>query len=82
LRDRVRDQKGKEMITKHVREMAEKRGYTTAYQLRKALDISPTAATKLWSGEFEMIGLGTLDKLCEVLKCQPDKLLRYVSDVK
>ena len=70
------------MITKHVREMAEKRGYTTAYQLRKALGVSPTAATKLWSGEFEMIGLGTLDKLCEVLRCQPDKIFRYMPDGK
>ena len=70
------------MITKHVREMAEKRGYTTAYQLRKALGVSPTAATKLWNEDFEMIGLGTLDKLCEVLRCQPDKLFRYVQNGK
>lgn len=70
------------MITKHVREMAEKRGYSTAYQLRKALGVSPTAATKLWSGDFEMIGLGTLDKLCEVLRCQPDKLFRHVPQAK
>lgn len=70
------------MITKHIRELAEKRGYTTAYQLRKALGVSPTAATKLWSGDFEMIGLGTLDKLCEVLRCQPDKLLRYAPEEK
>ena len=68
------------MITAHISEFAIKRGITTAYQLQKALDISPTVAARLWKGEFEMIGLVTLDKLCRVLRCQPDKLLRYVSD--
>ena len=68
------------MIQKQIKEMAEKRGYTTAYQLRIALDVSPTLANRLWKGEFEMIGIGTLDKLCALLKCQPDKLLRYEPD--
>jgi DNA-binding Xre family transcriptional regulator len=68
------------MITKHIREVAEKRGITTAYQLRKALGVSPTAATKLWSQDFEMIGIGTLDKLCRVLSCQPNQLFKYVRD--
>ncbi len=68
------------MITKHIREIAQKRGITTAYQLRKALAVSPTAATKLWNEDFEMIGLNTLDKLCRVLKCQPSQLFRFVSE--
>ncbi len=53
---------------------------TTAYQLQKALDISPTVAARLWKGEFDMIGVVTLDKLCRVLRCQPNKFLRYVPD--
>lgn len=65
------------MITKHVREMAEARGIRHAHALQKAIGVSPTVAAKLWKGEFEMIGLSTLDKLCRVLKCQPGKLLRY-----
>ena len=68
------------MIKKHVREIAEKRGIKNAYGLQMAIDVSPTVAAKLWSGNFEMIGLGTLDKLCRVLKCQPDKLLTFVPD--
>jgi DNA-binding Xre family transcriptional regulator len=68
------------MITKHVREVAEKRGIKNAHGLQNALGVSPTAAAKLWKGEFEMIGLGTLDKLCEVLSCQPNALFKYVSD--
>lgn len=68
------------MITIHIREIARQRGITSGYQLHKALGISPTAAARLWKGEFDMIGLGTLDKLCRVLRCQPSKLLRYVPD--
>ena len=68
------------MITVHVSEMAQKRGFTTAYQLQKALNISPTVAARLWKGEFDMIGMGTLNSLCRVLRCQPNKLLRYVPD--
>jgi DNA-binding Xre family transcriptional regulator len=68
------------MITVHISEIAQQRGMKTAYQLQKALDISPTVAARLWKGEFDMIGLVTLDKLCRVLRCQPHKLLRFVPD--
>lgn len=65
------------MITRHVREVAERRGIKNAHGLQLALEVSPTAAAKLWKGEFEMIGLGTLDKLCRVLRCKPGDLLKY-----
>lgn len=65
------------MITKHIREMAEKRGMKHAHALEKAIDVSPTVAAKLWKGDFQMIGLGTLDKLCRVLRCPVGALLKY-----
>ena len=65
------------MIKKHIREMAQKRGIKNAHGLQLAIDVSPTVAAKLWSGNFVMIGLGTLDKLCRVLRCQPNKLLTF-----
>lgn len=68
------------MVTVHVREVAEQRGFRNAHQLQVALDVSPTAAAKLWKGDFELIGLVTIDKLCRVLKCQPGKLIRYAAD--
>ncbi len=68
------------MITKHIREVAEKRGIKNAHGLQKALEVSPTAAAKLWKGDFEMIGLVTLDKLCRVLRCKPADLLKYEPD--
>ena len=68
------------MIKIRVREAAERRGYTSAYQLRVALGVSPSLAARLWKGEFEKIGIGTLDKLCALLECQPNQLLRYVAE--
>lgn len=70
------------MIKVQIQQLAIKRGYANAYQLQKALDISPTMAARLWRGDFTQIGLTTLDKLCGLLKCQTDKLLRFEPDAK
>lgn len=68
------------MIEVKIRERAEKCGITTAYQLQKAMEVSPTIAARLWRGDFDKLGMVTLDRLCRVLRCQPDKLLRHVPD--
>jgi DNA-binding Xre family transcriptional regulator len=65
------------MIKTHVQEIARKRGITTAYQLQKALDISPSVAAKLWSDEFELISRTSLDRLCSFLKVQPHRLITF-----
>lgn len=68
------------MITPTVRAMAEKRGHTTAYQLQKLLNVSPSVAAQLWGGEFKRLDLTTLDRLCIALRCKPNDLLRFVPD--
>jgi DNA-binding Xre family transcriptional regulator len=69
------------MIVVTIKERAEKCGITTAYQLQKAMNVSPTLAARLWRGDFEMVGIqDTLNSLCRVLRCQPDKLFRFVPD--
>lgn len=60
-----------------IRERAEKRGIGNANQLGTALDVAPNVATRLWNGVFDKIGMNTLEKLCEVLTCQPNALFRY-----
>jgi DNA-binding Xre family transcriptional regulator len=65
------------MIKTHVQEIAKKRGITTAYQLQKALDISPSVASKLWSDDFELISRTSLDRLCTILKIQPGRLISF-----
>jgi putative transcriptional regulator len=68
------------MITVTIREQAQKRGITTAYQLQKAADVSPSVAQKWYSNILERIEIESLDKLCRVLKCKPNDLFRYEAD--
>jgi DNA-binding Xre family transcriptional regulator len=68
------------MIKITIKEFAESQGIATAYQLQKALEIQPSVAAGLWKGDLSKIGISTLDKLCRVFECQPDKLLRYEPD--
>jgi DNA-binding Xre family transcriptional regulator len=68
------------MIKLQIREAAEKRGITTAYQLQKAAGFHPGHAARLWEGELKMIGLDTINALCRALKCQPGTLFKYEMD--
>lgn len=68
------------MITTRIREIAEKRGITTAYQLQKATELPPSMAARLFRDEVDMIALRTLDRLCTVLKCKPNDLLKHEPD--
>jgi DNA-binding Xre family transcriptional regulator len=65
------------MITVTIREMAERRGYKTAYALQKAMNVPPSMAARLWSNELKMIGMDTLDRLCMALECEPNDVLRF-----
>jgi len=65
------------MIRVAVREVAEKRGIKNANQLKDATGFPPNMASRLWKGSVEKIGISTLDKLCSVLKCHPNDLLRF-----
>jgi putative transcriptional regulator len=68
------------MIEVTIRERAVKNGYTTAYQLQKALNVQPSVAARLYKGKFTKISLDTLDKLCHLFDCQPNQLFKYVRD--
>ena len=65
-----------------VRDVAERKGITTAYQLQKAAQLHPGHAAKLWKGDVEMIGLKTINTLCEALGCEPGDLLVRVQNGK
>ncbi len=60
-----------------VAETAQRRGFKSAYSLQKALDCSPTMASRLWKGNFKQIGIETIDSLCELFKCSPNEFLEY-----
>ncbi len=65
------------MMKIKIAETAEKHGVKSAYALQKALNISPTIAARLWKGEFDKIGIGTLEKLCKHFQCQTNEFLEY-----
>jgi DNA-binding Xre family transcriptional regulator/predicted XRE-type DNA-binding protein len=65
------------MMKIKIRAVAEKNGLKSAYALQKALSISPTMASRLWKGEFDKIGINTLEKLCEHFQCQTNDFLEY-----
>jgi excisionase family DNA binding protein len=62
------------MIKIKLQETARTRGLTTAYTLQKALNCSPTMASRLWNGRFKQIGVETIGSLCDLFDCQPNDL--------
>jgi DNA-binding Xre family transcriptional regulator len=70
------------MVRLQVRGVAERKGITTAYQLQKAAQLHPSHAAKLWKGDVEMIGLKTINTLCEALSCEPGDLFALVRNGK
>jgi excisionase family DNA binding protein len=60
-----------------IAELAGQHGFKNAYALQNALKCSPTMASRLWSGEFKQIGIETIEKLCELLKCSPNDLFGF-----
>ncbi len=67
------------MVTTRIRELAEKRGFTNAYQLQKATELPPSMAARLFKDEVDMIALRTIDTLCNALGCEPGDLLVRVA---
>jgi excisionase family DNA binding protein len=67
------------MIKVNIKEVATRKGIKTAYQLQKAMNLQPSQAAKLYRNDLKMIGLDTLDRLCEIFNCMPSDLLVYSS---
>jgi DNA-binding Xre family transcriptional regulator len=68
------------MITIKIADIARTKGHSNAYALQKALKCSPSMASKLWKGTFKQIATGTIDRLCDLLDCEPSDLIVYTSD--
>jgi DNA-binding Xre family transcriptional regulator len=63
-----------------VKEVAEKEGIASAYELSMKTGVHVTSMYKIWSGEARMIGLDTLDKLCTVLNVKPGQLFEHIAE--
>ncbi len=68
------------VVELRIREAAEARGITTAYQLQKRMNVPPGTAARLWRGDMKMIGLDTVDALCEAIGCEPSDLIVRVTE--
>lgn len=68
------------VVTVKIKEMAQKRGMMTAYQLQKATGAQPNLAAKWYRNDLKSIGIETLNLLCNVLKCKPSDLLEFEPD--
>jgi putative transcriptional regulator len=60
-----------------INELCRAAGITTAYQLQKKTDLSPSQAARLYKDEVEAISLSVLEKLCDALKCSPNDIFGY-----
>lgn len=67
------------MIEIHLDKYLKKRQMTLT-QLSEAVDITIANLSILKSGKAKDIRFSTLEKICEVLECQPGDLISYVPE--
>jgi DNA-binding Xre family transcriptional regulator len=61
-----------------INELSKAAGITTAYQLQKKTDLSPSQAARLYRDEVEAISISVLEKLCDALQTSPNSIFGYV----
>ncbi len=65
-----------------INELSKAAGITTAYQLQKKTDLSPSQAARLYRDEVEGISISVLEKLCDALQASPNDIFGYVEPQK
>jgi DNA-binding Xre family transcriptional regulator len=68
------------MFKNKIQDLSKNKGLMNAYQLGKALGVSPTTANRLWNGDFSKVGTDTLHRLCDLFGCQISDYLYYDGD--
>lgn len=63
-----------------INELCRAANVTTAYQLQKLCNLSPSQAARIFNDKVEAISLSVLETLCNSLKCSPNDIFGY--DVK
>lgn len=63
------------MIELKIREVAEGRGVSNPFALAQVTGLAYATCHNIWNGQPTMIGLDTIDRLCEALDCAPGDLL-------
>jgi DNA-binding Xre family transcriptional regulator len=65
-----------------INELSKAVGITTAYQLQKKTDLSPSQAARLYKDKVEAISISVLEKLCDALQSSPNEIFGYVEPQK
>jgi putative transcriptional regulator len=68
------------MIRLKVFERMAQKGFKTRLALAEATGVHHNSLGKVVNGDVLALRFDTLNKLCEVLECQPGDLLEYVPD--
>ncbi len=69
------------MIVFRIRELAEKKGLKTAYQLQMAMNIPPVTASRWWNNsQMKHIEMASLERLCDYFGCEPGDIIVRVAD--
>lgn len=68
------------MITVNIDVMLAKRKMSVT-ELSEKLGLTMANASLLKNGKIKAIRLSTLDKICEILDCQPGDILEYKKDI-
>ena len=68
------------MIKLVVKEAAQRAGIKSAKELSDKAGLHYQTCRLIWHGETKMIGLGTIDSLCKLLKVPPCQLFDFKDD--
>jgi DNA-binding Xre family transcriptional regulator len=68
------------MIKLRVRDLAEAKGITSAYQLQQFLEVHATDAYRFWDNNMKSISLKNIELLCRKFKCKPNSLFEISND--
>jgi DNA-binding Xre family transcriptional regulator len=68
------------MLRLKVREVAEAKGIKNALELSQKTGIGYNSIYAIWNSEPRMIGIETLNRLCETLRVRPGQLFVYTED--
>jgi DNA-binding Xre family transcriptional regulator len=71
------DNVGPCMLRLAVKELAIREGIENPNALAAATGLPYETCRRVWQGEPSMIGLGTIERLCDVLRVRPGQLFDY-----
>jgi DNA-binding Xre family transcriptional regulator len=70
------------MVKWAVKEVAQRAGISSAYELHLRAGLHPGTANQIWYGRAKRVDMDTLSKLCALFQVPVGQLLEYIADTK